>query len=321
MNSAPDLVTISPGEIPRLREQHYNAKISAVVPINPELAIFRLVPDAGVPRFDAGQFFTLGLGHWEPRVAGVDEEPLKEQTFRRLIKRAYSASCSMIDDRGQPRRPADFPYLEFYVTLIRHAEPRPPALTPRLFALQEGDRLFVSPHASGFYTLAAVPDDSDLFFFATGTGEAPHNAMIAELLARGHRGAIVNVVSVRYLQDAAYHVCHERLAEEFDNYRYLVLTTREPAPPVGGLPRLDGPIHLQDLARSGVLERKTGVPLDPARVHVFLCGSPAMIGLVHDKKAAGSQYLPGSMLDVLQHRGFTPDTPERRGNVHFERYW
>jgi len=321
MTTAHDAVSLSPGEIARLRERHYNATLAAVLPVSAELAIFRVVPDAGVPPFDAGQFFTLGLGHWEPRVAGVDEEPLDEQTFQRLIKRAYSASCSMIDERGRVRHPADFAYLEFYVALIRHAEPRPPALTPRLFALKQGGRLYVSPHASGFYTLAAVPDESDLFFFATGTGEAPHNAMIAELLARRHRGATVNAVSVRYLRDAAYRRCHEWLAERFDNYRYLLLTTREPASPDGGLPTGNGPIHLQDLVKSGILERQAGVPLDPTMAHVFLCGSPAMIGLRHGASADELQYLPGSLLDLLQQRGFAPDSAQRRGNLHFERYW
>ena len=41
-------------------------------------------------------------------------------------------------------------------------------------------------------------------FFATGTGEAPHNAMVVELLRKGHMGPIVSAVTVRNLADLGY---------------------------------------------------------------------------------------------------------------------
>jgi ferredoxin--NADP+ reductase len=41
--------------------------------------------------------------------------------------------------------------------------------------------------------------------FATGTGEAPHNAMIAELLARHHAGPIVSAVGARNRAEPGYH--------------------------------------------------------------------------------------------------------------------
>ena len=49
----------------------------------------------------------------------------------------------------------------------------------------------VEPRATGHYTLAGIPAEANVAFFATGTGEAPHNAMIAELLAAGWPGEIV----------------------------------------------------------------------------------------------------------------------------------
>jgi ferredoxin--NADP+ reductase len=60
-----------------------------------------------------------------------------------------------------------------------------------------------------------------------------------------------------------------------------------------------------------VLEAETyarivGVPLDPAECHVFLCGNPDMIDSVEA---------------LLVTRGFVTDFRERKGNVHFERYW
>jgi ferredoxin--NADP+ reductase len=309
------------GDQDELRGKHYNATIEEVREIHPDLRILRVVPDGGLPSFVPGQYISLGLGNWERRVAGVDEEVLDPVHLRRLARRAYSISCSIIDAAGELRRPADFPYFEFYVTLLRHAEKRPPALTPRLFALNQGDRLFIERQATGHYTLRQVPPDHDVFFFATGTGEAPHNAMVAELLASGHRGRIVNALSVRQWRDAAYRTVHEELTRRCSNYRYFVLTTRERENIDPGYPGYRGKRYLQDLVNSGSLERDTGVALDPLRAHVFLCGSPEMIGISRKTTASSAADTSGSMLELLSARGFQPDQPQQPGTLHYERYW
>ena len=216
--------------------------------VHEDLRIMRFVTDKRFPPFQAGQYVALGLGDWEPRVTGVDEERRDHLNKHRLIKRAYSISCSLFHPSGNLVRVTDCPYLEFYVSLIRHAELKPPALTPRLFALSEGDRLFVESHAAGRYTLEGVQDNDNVLFLATGTGEAPHNAMVAELLARSHRGQIASVVSVRYQKDAAYVVAHQEMARRLPNYKYLVSTTREPENLDPSHPRFCGKRFLQDLA-------------------------------------------------------------------------
>jgi ferredoxin--NADP+ reductase len=307
-------------EVRQLRAKHYNAGLASVALVHADLAILRIVPDGGVPDFEPGQFLSLGLGNWEPRVAGVDEEH-DDLVRRRMIKRAYSISCSLLDAERRLRRATDFPYLEFYVALVRHAEKKPPALTPRLFALAAGDRLFVESRPAGHYTLQAVAPDDDVFLFATGTGEAPHNTMVAELLRRGHRGRIVSAVSVRYRADAAYRAAHEELIRRHGNYRSLVLTTREPENLDPARPDYVGKLYLQDIIRSGGLERECGVALDPARSQVFLCGNPAMIGAPRHAAPGAPAAEPGSMLELLLARGFRPAQPGESGNVHFERYW
>jgi ferredoxin--NADP+ reductase len=306
-------------QVAALRARHYSATLASITQVHSDLAILRVVPDGGLMPFVAGQYVSLGLGNWEPRVAGVDPESLDAAQRQRLSKRAYSISCSLVDDAGTVRRVQDFPYLEFYVALVRHAARRPPALTPRLFALAPGSRLLVEPRAIGHYTLAGVPDEADIVFFATGTGEAPHNAMIAELLASGHRGRIASAVCVRERRDAAYEPVHRELARRYENYHYLVLTTREPENLYRTHPHYVGKQYLQDMVRSGQFERETQIPLDPAQVHVFLCGSPAMIGL--GPQASPTAPLAGSMLELLQSSGFVPVSPGGPGNLHFERYW
>jgi ferredoxin/flavodoxin---NADP+ reductase len=303
-------------DIRSLREANYNAAVTMITQVHDDLRIMRVVTDRKFPTFQPGQFVALGLGDWEPRVTGVDEErrdPLKKH---RLIKRAYSISCSLFHPSGSLVRVSDCPYLEFYVSLIRHSELGAPALTPRLFALKEGDRLFVASHAAGRYTLEGVQDDNNLLFLATGTGEAPHNAMIAELLARSHQGRIASAVSVRYLQDAAYHVANKELARRYPNFKYLVSTTREPENLDTSHPHFSGKRYLQDLVVSGELEQHAGIPLDPVRTQVFLCGNPAMVGIEQ-----GGRTAPGGMVEVLSLRGFRHDEPHSRGNIHTEHYW
>src|SRR5690606_31245624 len=117
----------------------------------------------------------------------------------------------------------------FYIVLVPATPDRVPAFTPRLALKRPGDRIYVGPRVVGRYTLAAVTDPTTtVLFLSTGTGEAPHNAMIIELLRKGHAGPIISVVSVRYRADLAYLDTHRRLEERFPNYHYLPLVTRDP---------------------------------------------------------------------------------------------
>jgi ferredoxin--NADP+ reductase len=309
-------------EICELRRQHYNATVTGVRHVHDELMVIRVRPDGGVPPYQAGQYTTLGLGFWEPRAPDTQAERLSDTDLRKVVKRAYSMSFPVLDDAGHLLRRADCDFLEFYVVLVREAPGTSPALTPRLFCLATGDRLFVGPKITGHYTLAPVMEGHDVFFLATGTGEAPHNAMIAELLDRGHRGRIVSAVCVRRRADLAYLGTHAALARQFPNYRYLPLTTREPVNSDRARPDYVGKQYLQNLIESGTLESETGHPLDPARTHFFLCGNPAMIGIPHTEEDGSHVYpQPTGAIEILERRGFHTDERGRRGNIHFEKYW
>jgi ferredoxin/flavodoxin---NADP+ reductase len=310
------------GEVSQLRQTHYNAQIVERTDVHDELAILRVRPDHGITEFAPGQYSVMGLGNWESRLPGCEEEHLEEKELRRIVKRAYSFSCSILDEGGRLRRPSEFPYFEFYVVLVRHGEEHPPGLTPRLFALRPGDRLFVGPKATGHYTLDSVQCDDNVVLVATGTGEAPHNVMVAHLLSSDHRGRIVTVTCVRQRRDLGYAKIHRQLECTYANYRYLTLTTREPENLEPSHNNFLGKRYLQDYFESGEFERDSGVPLDPSRTHVFLCGNPAMIGAQqHD--AQGGQFFPTpvGMIEVLSRRGFRPDEKSHPGNIHYEKYW
>ena len=318
--NAPPPFPISWPQIESLRQQHYNARVESMARVGDDVVILRVVPDTPFPPFEPGQYATLGLGYWEPRAGGPPAEPLSPADWRRLAKRPYSITCSLMDDQGRLLRADGQSYLEFLITLVRHAE-RAPVLTPRLFALAPGSRLYVAPAPHGRYTLRRITGAETVLFAATGAGEAPHNAMLAELLHRGHRGRLASLVCVRYRRDLAYAAAHRRLEQRYANYRFLGLTTREPENLDPSDTHYVGKQYIQDFVAAGDLESELGFRLAPENTHVYLCGSPAMIGAPLRTDAADRDAQPTGMVEVLQRRGFRLDAPGEPGNVHFEKYW
>lgn len=310
-----------PPDIADLRRQHYNATVTLRRMVNDELVILRVRPDGGVPVYEAGQYTTLGLGYWEPRASGCDAEHLAEALQTRLAQRAYSISSPILDEQDRPVRVTDLGEMEFYVVLIRHAEDHVPALTPRLFALEVGSRLSVGAHPKGRYTLAPVKPDDHVVLLATGTGEAPHNAMLGELLARGHRGRILNVVSVRNECDLGYLPTHRRVESLWPNYRYVTITTRESHNIDPAHPEFVGKLRLQDFITTGRVATSLGQPFEPRTCHVFLCGNPAMVGIPKEEHGQRIYPQPTGVIELLERLGFHADRPGQPGNVHFEKYW
>lgn len=300
-----------------LRVLYYNAVLVDRLDAHDELARFRVRPDEGTPRFDPGQYVALGLGYWEPRLPETQPESLPAKKYWRLIRRAYSISCPMIDDQDRLLTCEDCDYLEFYVALIRSAEAAP-ALTPRLFHLQPGARLFVQRRIVGTYTLDGIAPDETVFFVGTGTGEAPHNAMAAELLRTGHRGPVIVATCARRSIDLAYQRAHDVLMRRYANYRYLPYTTREPRNVDPTRSDFVGVERLQTVYRSGRLAAEAGAEFDPRDTHVFLCGNPAMIGLQRPGEPAMSA---SGMLQLLVADGFRDEGPAGPGLVRYEKYW
>ena len=309
-----------PEEIADARQRRYNGTLTWLRKPNPDLLIMRVAPDFPRPPHRAGQYCSLGLGNWEPRAPGCQEESLKTADESKLVRRAYSISCSILDDAGELLAIDRTDYLEFYVTLVREgSDPaKPPALTPRLFMLRVGDRLNIGEKITGHYTLEPVKPGDTVLFLGTGTGEAPHNYMTWELLKTGHTGKILHACCVRYKRDLGYRDTHRELVRRFPNYQYLALTTRE-ADTVGQK------VYIQDLITSGQFEERLGEQLDPTRTHVFLCGNPKMIGVPVKNKETGAREYPQPLgvIEVLERRGFQADNAaaKLKGNIHFEEYW
>lgn len=309
---------MTPEDIAELRGRRYNGTVVSLNKLHSDLMVLRVKPDFPRPAHKPGQYCSLGLGNWEPRAEGCQVETLAPDDLTKLVRRAYSISCSVLGGAGQVLDVAATDYLEFYIVLVReNADGRVPALTPRLFALKVGDRLNIGEKITGMYTLDPVKPGDTVIFLGTGTGEAPHNYMLWELLRRGHTGKILSASCVRYARDLGYLDTHRALMSRFPNYKYLPLTTREAT--------VTKKVYIQDVIAGGELEEQLGEQLDPARTHVFLCGNPKMIGVPQRDRETGAKTYPqpAGVIEVLERRGFQADVSavKFKGNVHFEEYW
>jgi ferredoxin--NADP+ reductase len=310
---------MTPEQIADLRRQKYNATVTRLIKVHSDLLILRVRPDKPLQPHKPGQYTALGLGYWEPRIPGSADEELSPADQMKLARRSYSISCPILDDQGRLLDYHATGWLEFYIVLVRESgKQMPPALTPRLFLLQEGDRLFMGEKITGHFTLDPVQPEDTVLFLATGTGEAPHNYMLWDLLRRGHPSRILSVCCVRYRKDLGYLAVHTELMRRYPHYTYLPLTTRE-AESKGHK------VYIQDLITSGQLEERLGQALDPRHTHVFLCGNPKMIGVPEKDRVTGARIYPQppGVIEILEKRGFQADLPSQKikGNIHYEEYW
>ncbi|MFO1414311.1 MAG: ferredoxin--NADP reductase [Burkholderiales bacterium] len=265
-----------------------NAVVTLVDRISPWLMRLQVVPDGGaIPSFEPGQYTTLGLPARAPRCGSAQAEATVHDPDL-LIRRVYCIASSA----------ANREYLEFFIHLVPQG-----ALTPRLFALAIGDRLWISDHATGAFTFGQVPAAANVVMMATGTGLAPFVSMLGTHLRFQSQRRVAVLHGVRNSWDLGYRSVLAAMQHLRDNFTYLPIVSRpgaEPAP----WPGATG--HVQDVWKGTRLAECWGARPTPADTHVFLCGSPHMI----DDAAA-----------MLRTEGFRESRPDAAGEVHIERYW
>jgi ferredoxin--NADP+ reductase len=187
--------------------------------------------------------------------------------------------------------------LEFFVVLIEEGK-----LTPRLWDIGVGGRLWMDSVVKGDFTLDSVPDGKDLVMFSTGTGIAPFVSMLRTFQGTQRWRRFVMVNGVRRVIDLGYRDELEQLAKDDPNFCYIPLISRPTEE--DNWSGLKGRIPI--LLESDRFLNCAGVDLDPEQCHVFLCGNPAMID---------------DMEALLIERGFKTHEADSPGNIHFERYW
>jgi ferredoxin--NADP+ reductase len=264
----------------------FNATVIGREEIHPDLIVLRVRPDGELFAFKPGQFAVLGLPGAAPRVAeATPEEPATEPD--KMIRRAYSIASSSVERR----------YIEFYLTLITSGQ-----LTPRLFALKHGSRVFLGPKASGMFTLDRVAPGKSVILIATGTGLAPYVSMLRTMLMTETERKFIVLHGARYSWDLGYRGELESLARLRPNFTYIPSITRADQDP-----HFHGRTgRIQNVLEQGAIEKDAGVELDPAKTDVFLCGNPEMVKVVKELLAA---------------KGFTTGDNKNPGTIHVEEYW
>ena len=270
-------------------ESSLNAIVLQRLEVSPGLIILRVAPDDWeFGEFQSGQFSVLGLPVNATRCANSDpdEEPAKDPG--KILKRAYSVASSSVFRE----------YLEFYIVLVPSG-----ALTPRLFALASGDRLWLGRKFSGLFTLDQVPSDQHVVLVATGTGLAPYISMVRSTLTCGGPRRFAVLHGARHSWDLGYRSELETLERMCSNFTYVPSISRpaeEPAPWNGE----SG--YIQDIWKRMPLEKAGGFVPTPDNTHVFVCGNPEMIEC---------------MVSTLTDQGYREHTKKLAGQIHVERYW
>ncbi len=168
--------------------------------------ILRVAADGWeLTEFVAGQYTVLALPGAARRCPGADAERRRPAPAR-LIKRAYSVASS-----SRARE-----YLEFYITLVQSG-----ALTPRIFALEAGERIWLSNKITGAFTLDSVPPEMNLVLMATGTGLAPYMSMIRSAVLEGGNRRIAVIHGARHSCDLGYRSELTWLSDEYRHFTYL----------------------------------------------------------------------------------------------------
>jgi ferredoxin--NADP+ reductase len=176
------------------------------------------------------------------------------------------------------------------------------ALTPRLFALQQGDRVFLGRRVVGMFTLDDVPEGKDIVLVGTGTGLAPYVSMLRSRYAfdAGHRTVVVHGARVTY--DLGYRSEMLGLAARYENFHYLSIIDHPERDP-----GWTGPVgYVNRFFTEGTVAELLGHDLDPQNTVVFLCGNPMMIG---------------GMMDYLGDLGFRKHTRKEPGEIFVEEFW
>jgi ferredoxin--NADP+ reductase len=172
-------------------------------------------------------------------------------------------------------------------------------LSPRLAALEPGDRVWVSARANGFFTLEQLPQSENLWMLATGTALGVYLSILRSEHAWQRFQQIVLVHNVRYQNQLSYGEEIASLKQDYgERFRYVPITSRE---------SMEGALHGRILAalEDGRLERHAGIELTPQKSHMMLCGN---MGMIREVSAA------------LEARGMRKHRKQEPGHFTTEKY-
>ena len=262
-----------------------NCIITQIIQVSPIMKIFRIKPDGWeLPEYKSGQFVALALPPTAEKCAEATDEP-EAPNPEKMVKRAYSIASSSTQE-----------YVEFYITLVHSG-----SLTPRMFNLEIGDKIWMGKKATGMFTIAEIPEEQNVILIATGTGVAPYMSMLrANALKRS--GKIMVIHGAANSWDLGYSSELMLLESMFDNFSYHPTITEPDKEPAGW----SGDVRfIQDIWEDNIVEKSLGFKPNKDDTHVFLCGNPRMVN---------------GMVEHLEEDGFVEHSRRQEGQIHVEKF-
>lgn len=271
-------------------EIHRNNKIST---------IFRVYPDFPIRKFIPGQYGSLGL---------INDKG------DRLIKRAYSISSSIIDlstNKLQDQR--RIKYLEFYINRVKEHNKRE-QITPKLFKLKTGDRLFCGEKIIGNYIYQDHKEWKNIFLISTHTGESPNNSIINKLLLDGKDINICNL-NVGKIFSSIYSEEHKFLEKKINNYKFIQYEDNTEN-------YLELTCYIEGFLNNDTsITKAIGFEFNKENTLIMLCGDPKMIGAPIKKGNWEYVYPQNGLMKLLQKGSLELTTRFKLGSIVYESYW
>lgn len=233
----------------------YNATVVGKTLVTPDLMILRIRTDEPRLEFRSGQYTVLGLFGSAARSPNSVPEVVQAPPDK-MIQRPYSIASARTDTQQ----------FEFYISQVKSGQ-----LTPRLFNLEGGERLYTSKRIVGLFTLADTPAGCDIVMVATGTGLAPYISFLRSHIAGRPEIKMAVVQGAAHAWDLGYYSELAFLANTFPNFYYFPTLTHADETWTGLC------LWIEEIFKQGIMEKESGVVIDPSKTHFFLCGNPKMV--------------------------------------------
>ncbi len=261
-------------------DSKYNATVIGKIMITPDIMVLRVSTDTTRTEFESGQYTVVGLYGHESRSVNSEEEH-KESKPDKLIQRAYSIASHRAASNQ----------MEFYISQVKTGQ-----LTPRLFALKQGDRLYVSERIVGMFKLSETPLGMDIAMVATGTGIAPYISFLRSHIAEHSDIKMAIIHGAAHQWDLGYYSELTFLASTFPNFYYFPTLTDADETWQGHK------LWIEEMLDKKILANEANIAIDPEKTHFFLCGNPNMAESVstwlgkygytkHSRKAVGALHV------------------------------